>query len=99
MVYCLYHFLPIVLLPAAAEYITQPFVTTLVLFTILQHKPCLQCTLMVLVGMILLCYSGQSQFCILPFGELQCSFFPFRNVSGIGGSCNVTTESICSRFR
>ena len=52
------------------------------------HKPCIQCTLMVIVALMLLCYSGNAQFCVLPFDELHCGLFGSSNDT-------VTPTSIC----
>ena len=57
------------------------------LYIVYLHKPCIQCTLMVLVALVLLCFSGNGQFCVLPFGELQCSLG--------GGVANKTRTWLC----
>jgi len=74
MVYCMHHFIPLLLLPAASPSLTVPFVICLVLFTIFVHRPCVQCTVLGTATMMFLCHSGRSQYCICSMTELGCTF-------------------------
>eukprot|EP00039_Didymoeca_costata_P016690 m.302476 g.302476 ORF g.302476 m.302476 type:complete len:92 (-) comp16435_c0_seq24:5208-5483(-) len=73
MVYCLHHFAPFLFLPPPSESIlTQPFIVSLLLFTIIFHRPCIQCTILFAVTCSVLCYSGRSQYCIFNLVGSKC---------------------------
>lgn len=73
MVFCLPFLLPLVLLPERSEQLSEPLVFCFIVFGILVHRPCVQCTLLFLLTLVSLCQAGLSQFCVLRWSEMRCS--------------------------
>mmetsp|Transcript_32654 Transcript_32654/g.85505 ORF Transcript_32654/g.85505 Transcript_32654/m.85505 type:complete len:84 (+) Transcript_32654:496-747(+) len=70
MVYCMPFFIPLLLLALESESLTQPFLVGFLLYTLMVHKPCLQCTVLYAVTAVSLCATAAHHHCVVPLDEI-----------------------------
>eukprot|EP00050_Salpingoeca_kvevrii_P007739 m.298261 g.298261 ORF g.298261 m.298261 type:complete len:79 (-) comp13819_c0_seq1:2565-2801(-) len=62
--YCLQLFLPLLFLSPSSVLATRPLILLYLLFSLLLHRPCIPCLVLLVLTMIALCSSGFANFCL-----------------------------------